>query len=236
MKRAALFALLLLAPGLAAADNPAGNWKLKLPTQGGKSVTFLVAFTESEGKWACDYLGTNAQIKADPKILNFQLSGDHISFDLAITADVAFSFDGTLAKGGQKILGTLANGSNPPILAEMATSKLKKINDPFDLARENFEQAEGGMELFESGFNIVEQAAEKKLTVEDARGIADKLNKASAAYGPRWERAVALRLANEFAGQAGFAEVALVQARRTERSMTDGEPVNTQLEVLETLV
>jgi len=236
MKRAALFALLLLAPGLAAADNPAGNWKLKLPTQGGKSVTFLVAFTETEGKWACDYLGTNAQIKADPKILNFQLSGDHISFDLAITADVAFSFDGTLAKGGQKILGTLANGSNPPILAEMATSKLKKINDPFDLARENFEQAEGGMELFESGFNIAEQAAEKKLTAEDARGIADKLNKASAAYGPRWERAVALRLANEFAGQAGFAEVALVQARRAERAMTDGEPVNAQLEVLETLV
>jgi hypothetical protein len=235
MKRIAWFALLLAMPALAA-ENPAGNWKLKLPTQGGKSVTFLLAVSESEGKWVGDYLGTNAQLKADPKILNFKLNGDHITYDLQITPDVGFSFDGTLAKGGQKILGTLANGTNSPILAEMAPSKLKRISDPFDLARENFEQAEGGSDLFENGFNIAGQVAEKKLTAEDARGIADKLNKASAAYGPRWERTVSLRLANEFANQAGFAEVALVQARRAERSMTDDEPVSAQLEVLETLV
>jgi len=236
MKRIAWFALLLAVPALPAAENPAGNWKLKLPTQGGKSVTFLMAFSESEGKWVGDYLGTNAQIKAEPKIKNFKLNGDHVSFELAITADVAFSFDGAVAKGGQKISGTLANGTNSPILAEMAPSKLKRIADPFDLARENFEQADAGIDLFENGFDIAGQVAEKKLTAEDARGIADKLNKAAIAYGPRWERTVALRLANEFAAQAGFAEVALVQARRAERSMTDDEPVNAQLEVLETLV
>jgi hypothetical protein len=228
--------LLMLALPLAAAENPAGNWKLKLPTQGGKSVTFLVALSESEGKWVCDYLGTNAQAKIEPKITNVKLDGDHLTYDFQITPEVGFTFDGTIAKGGQKILGTLASGTNSPILTEMATSKLKKIADPFDLARENFEQADGGADLFENGFGIASQAAEKKLTAEDARGIADKMNKASAAYGPRWERTVSLRLANEFAPQTGFAEVALVQARRAERAMTDEDPVSLQLEILETLV
>jgi len=236
MKRFASFALLLLAPVLSAAETPAGNWKLKLPTQDRKSVVFLLSFAEAEGKWTGEFLGTNAQIKAEPKIATIKIDGDHLSFDLAMGQGVTLSFDGVIAKGGKKITGTLANGATTPILTELFPSKLKKADDPFELAREDFEQLESGVELFEAGFAVIGSAAEKKLTAEDARGIADKVTKAATQYGPRWERIVALRLANEFAGQAGFADVALAQARRAERSLADDEPVNAQLEVLETLV
>lgn len=236
MKRFALLALLLLAPALPAAENPAGNWKLKLPAQGGKFITFLMAFGETDGKWVGDFLGTNAQIKAEPKIAALKFEGDHIAFNLTMSPEVVLSFDGVIAKGGKKISGTLSNGSSSPILTDLYPSKLKKVGDPFELAREDFEQIEGGAELFEIGFTIIASAAEKKLTADDGRGLADKLAKASAQYGPRWERIVALRLANEFAGQEGFAEVALAQARRAERSMTDDEPVNAQLEVTGALV
>jgi hypothetical protein len=80
---------------------------------------------------------------------------------------------------------------------------------------------------------VVSKAADKKLTADDARGIADKLTKAATGYGSRWEMYVALKLATAFAGQEGFAEVAVAQAQRAERMLPDDAPVATQMEVME---
>src|SRR4051812_27296089 len=155
MKRLAFLALLLLVPALPAAENPAGNWKLKLPAQGGKFITFLMAFSEAEGKWVGDFLGTNAQIKADPKVTSLKIDGDHISYNVAMSPEVVLSYDGVIAKGGKKISGTLTNGSSSPILADMHPSKLKKVGDAYEMAKEDFEQMEGGQELFEAGFIVI---------------------------------------------------------------------------------
>src|SRR5262249_28129777 len=78
-------------------------------------------------------------------------------------------------------------------------------------------------------------AAAKKLPVEEVRGVADKLAKAAAGYGPRWERVIAVKLATTLAGQQGFADVALAQGRRAERMLTDDSPTGVQMETYETL-
>ena len=84
---------------------------------------------------------------------------------------------------------------------------------------------EAGPELFDAGFAVLGQAAAKKVPAEEVRGVADRLVKAAAGYGPRWERTVALRLATTLADQEGHAEVALDQARRAERMLGDDSPV-----------
>jgi hypothetical protein len=85
--------------------------------------------------------------------------------------------------------------------------------------------------LFEAGFTVLGQAAGKKLPVEEVRGIADRLTRAAAGYGSRWERTVAVRLATTLADQSGFADVAVAQARRAERMLADGSPAAVQMDV-----
>ncbi|MGL4420794.1 MAG: hypothetical protein ACRCZF_09040, partial [Gemmataceae bacterium] len=66
--------------------------------------------------------------------------------------------------------------------------------------------------------------------------MVDRVVKLSAGYGPRWEKTTALRYATVLVNQEGFAEVALAQARRAERMLTDSDEASTRLEVLESLV
>ncbi len=163
------------------------------------------------------------------------MTGDTVTFTLEIQGREFLNFDGTLAKDGKKLVGSVSQAGGPLKLVEMYPSKLKKLTDAFELAREDFAQQESGTPVFEAGFTLAGQAGEKKLKVEEARGIADKLAKAAANYGPRWERTVALRLAETFVGQEGFADVALAQARRAERMLAETDPALMQMPVYETL-
>ena len=64
----------------------------------------------------------------------------------------------------------------------------------------------------------------------------DRVNKAAAAYGPRWERDVTLRLVEALAGQEGLGDLAVAQAKRAERLLTDDDTAATRMKVLEALV
>lgn len=231
---AALLLAALLAPAARADGGPAGNWKYRF-TEGETSVTMLFLFSESDKKWVGDYIGASLAIRVEPKITSLVVTGDNVTFTLEIQGREFLNFDGTLAKDGKKLVGSVSQAGGALKLVEMFPSKLKKLSDTFELAREDFGQQEGGNGLFDAGFTLAGQAADKKLKVDEARAIADKLAKAASAYGPRWERTVAVKLAETFAGQEGFVEVALAQARRAERMLTETDAAILQMSVYETL-
>src|SRR5262249_35243430 len=74
---------------------------------------------------------------------------------------------------------------------------------------------------------------EKKVKIEEVRGWADKAFKPADGYGPRWQRTVALRLAQAAAGQKEYAPVAVEYSRRAERLLDPDDDTRVQMDVLE---
>jgi thiol-disulfide isomerase/thioredoxin len=230
----ALLAVLLAADAASAANPLAGRWKFFI-TEGTQTLTFLFAFSEANGKWTGDFIGSSAQLQREPKFESVHVTGDDVKFTLTFAGREFISFDGLLAKDGKKITGSYSQFGSPLKLTAMYPSQLKRLDDPVALARENFSQLSTGPELFAAGFIVLNQASAKKVPVEDVRSVADKLAKSASQYGPRWERAVALKMASALADQPGYTDVAIAQARRAERMLTDATPTTVQLEVVDTL-
>lgn len=232
-----LVAALLLAcltPVARADGTPAGHWKYRF-VEGDTSITMLFLFSESDKKWVGDYIGASVQTRVEPKIGTVTVNGDAVAFTLEIQGRDFINFDGVLTKDGKKLIGSATQGGGTLKLVELYPTKLKKLTDAYELAREDFAQQEVGNAFFEAGFVVAGQAAEKKIPVEEARGLAEKLAKAATPYGVRWERSVALRLAETFSAQEGFADIAMVQARRAERMLVETDPALMQMSVYESL-
>ncbi|OWK45447.1 hypothetical protein [Fimbriiglobus ruber] len=232
-------ATLLLVAGPARADGPpAGRWKFHTSIQGqGRStpITFLFAFSETDGKWAGDYLGSFPQLDKEPKFSAVQATATNLSFTVMIGKVEFVSFEGVVSKDGKKISGSYKQLGGPLQITELMATNLKKMSDPFEVAREALTTMETGPELFEAGIAVLGAAGAKKLPADEVRGIADKLTKAAAGYGSRWEFVTAINVATTLSNQAGLADVAVAQARRAERMLTDDSPLAAQLEVFETL-
>lgn len=222
------------AAAVLAADGPTGAWKFAF-TEGDKQITLLFHFSESDGKWVGDYVGSTAQLTKEPKFGDVTVTGNQIKFSLLFGAREFLAFDGIVAKDGKKILGSYSLFGGPLKLGELYPSKLKKLDDSFALARETVAQRDGGPELFDAGLVVLADAAKKKLTADEVRAVADKVGKAAAEYGPRWERTTALRIANSLAGQEGYADAAVAQAQKVERMLPDDPPAAMAMEVYETL-
>ncbi|MCZ2344384.1 MAG: hypothetical protein LC104_21700 [Bacteroidales bacterium] len=225
---------LLLGAGATLAAPPAGQWKLRL-AEGGQPLTFLISFSETEGKWVGDFISSAPPLQVEPTITQVTVNDSHLTFRLRFRNVDLTSFDGIVAADGSKITGTLAPPVGVPQLTEMKPSQLKNLNDPFALAQETFQQSTVGPDLFNSGFIILSEAAAKKLSEADARAIAERMTKAAQTYGPRWERTIALRLANDLAGQPGFTDIALAQAQRAERMLTEDATPAVTMAVMDTL-
>jgi hypothetical protein len=232
------FTTLLFSTTLIGAQTPLhpleGRWKFRIP-QGEESLTFLFAFSQADGKWVGDYISATAQLKAEPKVDKVTVSGDKVQFTTVFGGREFLNFDGVIAKDGKKITGSFSQFGSPLQLTELYPSKLKKLDDPFELARENLQQAEAGPALFDPAFTVLGSAASKKIPMDEVRLIVDKLQKASSNYGARWENTTTLKIAKTLAEQEGFADVALTQIRRAERQLADDAPVVTQMEVFETI-
>jgi hypothetical protein len=127
-------------------------------------------------------------------------------------------------------------GGTSLLLTELYPTKLKDLDDPVAVARETLTQVEGGMSLFEACLEIVSNAAAKKVPADEVRAVLDRANKAAAVYGPRWERDTTLRLADTLAPQDGYADIAVAQAKRAERLLTDDDDVATRMSVLQAVV
>lgn len=229
---AAVVLIAAVSPALAAdPPKPTGNWKLRFE-QSDQAITFLLAFSEEDGKWVGDFIGAYPQLRVEPKVASLVVKGETLKLVIELGGREAFNFEGALTKDGKKLVGSMTKLGGPLEPAELYPSKLKRLTDPVDMAREDFAQRDGGKGWFEDGFLVAGKAADKKLSADDARAMADRMTKAATPYGPRFELYVALKLANTFAAQEGFAEVAVAQAQRAERMLTDDAPVAQQMDVL----
>lgn len=228
-----LAGLIFVAGAVRGADNPAaGTWKMSFPIQGDR-LTFLVMLSESDKGWVGDFLGSTPQLRVEPTVDKVTVKDDAVSFDIKL-GNTAFSFDGRVAKDGKKIPGSFTVSGNT-FLIDLLPSKLKNLNDKFAVAKEALEQGEGGNEYFDAVFSVLGQATAKKVKPEEVRAIVDKAAKASEAYGARWQRAVALKLANALVEQEAFVAIALEQARQAERMLKPDDDASVQMQVLEGL-
>jgi hypothetical protein len=231
-----LATIALFVPTFALAAPPAGSWKVRVSV-GEKPVSILFALSQADGKWVGDFLDSRPALSREPKIASVTVTGDAVRFTMAIGAREFLNFDGVLAKDGKKIAGSFSQQGGPLQLLELAPTKLKKFDDPFDINRETFDQIEGTpAELFDIGFELLPSVAMKKLPPEEVRGLVERLAKGAATFGPRWDRHVAMKVAGLLVDQAGYSDIALAQARRAERLLAETDPVGDRLDVLDILV
>lgn len=209
---------------------PNGFWKLTVPVRGGE-VILMVAFTEQDGKWIGDYLASTGRVPPQTKLKGLKVNGDVVQFSIDAGGQELLSFDGVLSKDKKKIAGSLSLGGELQ-LTELYPTKLKSLDDPFDIARETLAQVEGGPQLFGAAQEVLAKAGAKKVPLDEVRAIVDRVNKAATNYGPRWERETALRLVDVLAAQPGLSEVAVAQAKRAERLLTDDDDAATRMKVL----
>src|SRR5262249_35647879 len=87
-----------------------------------------------------------------------------------------------------------------------------------------------------AGYDVLSGSWAKKMLADDVRAILDRVSKAAAGYGPRWEREVTIRLADSLAGQEGLGDIAVAQAKRAERLLTDDDDAATRMKVLDAIV
>ena len=209
-----LFVLCLATSSFSSAADPItpkGNWRFQF--QASETVNVLVTLTEQDGAWKADIAdvfppipGPNMQ-PLKLTIKNFKLKADSLDFSVMAGTSEIFTIQGVLAKDGRKINGSIKDISGKLGVIELLPTKLKKLSDDVDLAREEFAALETGPYLFVAGVAILNKAAEKKIAMEEARSIVDKLTKSATLYGPRWEQNIALKLANTLSAQEGFAAV-----------------------------
>ncbi len=214
---------------------PKGNWRFQF--QANEAINVLTTFIDQDGTWKADIADVYPAI-AGPNmqplkltIKNFKVKGDAVEFAVMANTSEILAFQGLLAKDGKKISGSIKDLGGKLAVVDLLPTKLKKLSDDVDLAREDFATLENGPYLFSAGLAILGKAAEKKLEIAEARSIVDKLTKSANAYGPRWEQNIALKLANTLGGQEGFAELGLAQAQRTERLAGDDASTAVQIEI-----
>jgi hypothetical protein len=213
----------------------AGNWKLVVPIDRDEEVVLLVGFAEKDGKWTAEYRGCSAELKVKPVLASSKIEGDAVQFVVTIQGRELVSFDGALSKDKKKLNGSLAVLGGRLRTTTLHPTKLTKLDD-FALARDALAVVTDDGEVFDIAFAVLSQAGANKLPADEARGIVDRLNKAATTFGPRWERDVALKLVDVLTAQDGLSELAVAQAKRAERMLTDDDSTATRMSVLNALV
>ena len=228
---ALLAAFLLLPAGVRAADGPAGSWKFTLPRS---NLNLLIRLEEKSGKWSAQFLGSNVADLPKVTFAEVAVTPDSLRLEFKITGLAEFQFDGKLPADPKtgRILGSLLIRGKELLLSQLEPSKLKEF-DKFEFNKETLDQSTDAMALLDAALDLAAQAGEKKAKVEDVRGWADKAFKAGDPYGGRWQRTVALRLAQGVAGQKEYAPVAVEYARKAERLLDPDDDPAVQMETLE---
>lgn len=195
----------------------------------------LIALAQKDGQWTAEYLGSSLPLKGQPTVTSVKVDGDAVQFTLGFMGRELASFDGVLGKDKKKLNGSLSLLGGRLRPTTMHPTKLTKVDDEFALAREALAQAEDGPEVFDLGTAVLSRAGANKLPADEARGIVDRVNRAAAVYGPRWERETTLQLVEILTAQEGLADLAVAQAKRAERLLTDDDPTATRMAVLEAI-
>jgi hypothetical protein len=228
MKRivfAALFAGVVLAAFAArglAAGGLTGNWTVNLLEQGKQLTFWLVKLEDKGGKL------TGAVESADkvPKsqIDGLRMDGDLLHFTIKVDG-TAFDFQGKVPRGeAKKIQGSIARGAlmipaqlEPTTATDLKDKEVAKDVEP-KLPKELDTKALADLRdnpfLFEVARDMFREAAAKKAEPAKVGEWVDLVAKAAAAYGPRWQREVALRTAEALAGEKQYGALAEQAARQ----------------------
>ncbi|HEV3142528.1 MAG TPA: hypothetical protein VGZ47_01435 [Gemmataceae bacterium] len=224
--------LLLVTAAAHAAEGPAGTWRLSAP---GSNLNVLLKFEEKGGKWSGQFVGPTVEGGKPPTVEDLAVTENSIRFIVRIDRR-DFSFDGKLpAEKNGRIQGTLIGllSGNRMLVAQLDPSKLKSF-DEYEFNKEILEQSTDPMTTLDVALDLVKQAGEKKAKVEEVRPWADKVFRLADAYGSRWQRYAALKLAQALVAQKDFIPVAVEYARKTERLLDrDADDVAVQMELLD---
>lgn len=231
-----LAALLLAGTGRSAEEAaPGGTWKLSFLNQGKMSTLWVVKLEQKGGKWAGSVVAT-APVRGLPQdatVEDVSVADGLVRFVLRLQRQ-DFSFEGKVpAEAGKKVLGSIALGRQT-VPADLEPTRLTTL-DPYDVNRELVARGEGGPELFSAVQELIGVAAEKKVKPDEVRSWANKAFTAAEPYGTRWQREVALRLAESLLAQPGYAPVALEYARRVERLIDPKHDSTSQVRALDLL-
>jgi len=220
----------------AAADNdapPAGTWKVSIYQDGQLHMFWIVEFKSIDGKWTGAMVATPREI-AKGKVEDVQLANDILHFKLKFGEQV-LGFEGKVPKEkGAKILGSFSvgRGMTP---GQLETTTLRSF-DALDLAKDLLATQPDSPAVFEAAGQLLQQAAKLKSKPEEVRGWADKAFKSAAAYGPRWQREITLRIAQTLSRQDAYAGIALEYGRRAERMLEPKDGEDIQIATLDVLL
>jgi hypothetical protein len=228
MKRIAYTALLatgivaMLAPCALAEGSVSGNWKVNLFEKGTRHTFWLVKLEQKGGKLTGSVVSAD---KVPPSTLsNLGVDGNVFQFTVTVRG-TTFDFQGKLPKAGAKtVLGSIARGDLmiPAQLERTTATDLKDQNMTTDvkpkLPRELdtmvLSELQDNPLLFEVARTMFGEASAKKADPAQVREWHDVVMKAAAAYGPRWQREIALRGAEKVGGSKEYAAVAEHAARQ----------------------
>jgi hypothetical protein len=212
----ALLAGLLLAQAgavQAADETPAGSWKCTLPFQG---ASWLLKLESKDGKWSGTAIP--AEKTPDAKVQDVTVANGALKFTLKLDQQgVVLPFEGAVTKVGDKILGSVVMGGKV-FPAQLEKTTLTSF-DPYDVIKDELAKQTGDADGVRLVLELLRQAGEKKAKPDEVRGWADKAVKWAEAYGPRWQREVAMNVAEILGEQDGYGAVALQYARQVERSL-----------------
>ncbi len=217
-----------------AADAPMleGTWKFSFLNQNRMITPWLLKFQRKDGQLAAEVVATAPGGPKGITVDGVKIAGDQLRFDL-VNQGQKLSFEGKLPGGtDKKILGSFLLRALVP--AELEPTKLTSF-DPFEIAKEIMVTEKSGPELFQTALVLFEQAAAKKASPDDVRGWANKAFTASEAYGPRWQREVALTFAQLMLKDAAYPSLALEYARKARRLLDPAESWQNQMRVLSML-
>ena len=226
----ALFLMILVGPA-SAGPEVSGKYKLALRGQG---AFWLLKFESKDGKLTASVVDYAKRRIPPTTIRDVKLDGDQLRFTLNLQGQ-AIPFHGRVPQDRSKrILGCLGLGRLT--IAHLDPTQMADLDDAYQAGKEMLTNDPQSPEVFDAIPALLRQGLSKGATPEEVRGWADKLFKLAEPYGNRWQRQVALSIAEAIVNQHGLAPVAVEYARRAERLLGPADDANAQIQVLDALV
>jgi hypothetical protein len=227
----ALFLMTLGGPA-SAGPEVSGKYKLGLP---GQAPFWLLKFESKDGKLTASVVDYAKKLRIPPAtIRDVHQEGDQLWVTLEVQG-MAAPFHGRVPRDRSKtILGCLGLGRLT--IMHLDPTQMVDLEDTYQAGKEMLANDQQNPQVFDTAPALLRQASSKGATPEEVRGWADKVFKLAEPYGNRWQRQVALSIAEAVVNQNRLAPIAVDYARRAERLLGPADDANAQIQVLDALV
>jgi hypothetical protein len=232
--------MVLLVPSVVGAAEmaPAGAWKVSYLVDDARRTLWLLKIESKDGKWTGALTATAKGVGAST-LTDFSVKDEVVRFTIKMkvqSGTLILMYEGKVPKGeAQVIRGSLLNQTGQELLlCELEATAVKSLDD-FELNKELLAKKPNDPKVFTAALDLLSQAADKKAKPEEVRSWAEKALKAAEPFGVRWQREMAVRVADALAEQDGFDAIALAYAQRAERMLEPRDDAAAKLRVLKSL-